>query len=331
MKLLDFGIAKSGAATEFHVTETGAVLGTPFYMSPEQAVGSPLDFRTDLWSLGVVAFEAMTGTRPFQGATVGALTIAICSETPPVPSRLNAKIPPMVDAWLAQACARDRENRFTSARAMSDAFLAAVRGSTWPEAAGLAFQATALSQSAPSDLPPLPRPPDVRLSGNGPVPPHVRGLATTSAPLVRSHEPSVSLKRRGAYLAITGTLVAFGALAGFVYARRPPESATPAAASAPTPPPTVSAAVAAPFPTASAAPPKETRAPETPDPAPSVSPVIPPMTPTIAAKAAQPRGQVPPPQAPPPQTTARASATPHCEPPYFFDAFNNKVFKQECL
>ncbi len=160
VKLLDFGIAKSGSPTDFHMTQTGVTVGTPFYMSPEQAMGAPpVDATTDLWSLGVVAFEAMTGERPFDGPTLGALTMAICSERPPVPSMVDPAIPTEIDVWMARACARDRADRFQAAKAMSDAFAAALREATEVEASRrkvpLAFEATSLSRGSDRPAPAL--------------------------------------------------------------------------------------------------------------------------------------------------------------------------------
>jgi serine/threonine-protein kinase len=127
VKLLDFGIAKrdqhrvAGAATT-----TGAVVGTPYYMSPEQILGhKEIDARTDIWSLGVVAYEAMTARRPFEGETVGAITLAIHTTTQRITDRLpNA--PAALDAWFSKACARDPKDRFQTAREASNALLEAV-------------------------------------------------------------------------------------------------------------------------------------------------------------------------------------------------------------
>jgi serine/threonine protein kinase len=129
-KVLDFGIAKMRGSTGNHaITRTGAVLGTPYYMSPEQALGlkDGLDGRTDLWSLGVVAFEALTGERPFNGDTIGALAIAIAHAPLPVPSSKNSGLGPAIDQWFARACARDVQERFSTAKEMSDAFSVASR------------------------------------------------------------------------------------------------------------------------------------------------------------------------------------------------------------
>jgi serine/threonine-protein kinase len=122
-KVLDFGIAKSqahqlgpGAATQ-----TGAIMGTVYYMSPEQITGSKnVDFRTDLWALGVIACECLTGQRPFQAETIGGMALKICVELPLPPSDLGP-VPSGFDAWFARATARDMNARFQSARELADA------------------------------------------------------------------------------------------------------------------------------------------------------------------------------------------------------------------
>jgi serine/threonine-protein kinase len=121
-KVLDFGIAKSDRhrLDQDSQTRTGAVMGTPYYMSPEQISGSKgVDFRTDLWALGVIACECLTGRRPFDAETIGGLALKICAETPPVPSSLGP-VSPDFDAWFARATARDLNLRFRSAREAAD-------------------------------------------------------------------------------------------------------------------------------------------------------------------------------------------------------------------
>jgi serine/threonine-protein kinase len=124
VKLLDFGIAKGPAVGIVgSTTRTGAFVGSPYYMSPEQVIGAKdMDFRSDLWSLGVVAYQALTGELPFHAETVGALALKIHRDPLPVPTSANAALPPAVDAWFAKACARDPHERFASAKEMADAF-----------------------------------------------------------------------------------------------------------------------------------------------------------------------------------------------------------------
>ena len=116
-KVLDFGIAKKVGlkATSSGVkTQTGAMLGTPYYMSPEQArARSSVDHRTDIWSLGIIAYECLTGVRPFDGETLASLLVSICTDALPTPSTV-ADVPPGFDAWFARAACRDLDARFQS-------------------------------------------------------------------------------------------------------------------------------------------------------------------------------------------------------------------------
>ena len=115
-KVLDFGVARHHtdlAESTGLSTRTGAILGTPFYMSPEQATGQTVDHRADIWSYGVIACECLTGRRAFKGDSIGALFHAICMAEMPVPSQLNA-VPAGFDAWFARAVARDKTARFQS-------------------------------------------------------------------------------------------------------------------------------------------------------------------------------------------------------------------------
>jgi serine/threonine-protein kinase len=118
-KVLDFGIAKATSSVHEAVsssTRTGAVLGTPYYMSPEQAEGAKtLDHRSDIWALGVIAFECLLGRRPFDAETLAGLLLAICTREIPVPSQLGL-VPAGFDGWFQRACARDVEQRFSSAK-----------------------------------------------------------------------------------------------------------------------------------------------------------------------------------------------------------------------
>jgi serine/threonine protein kinase len=127
-KVLDFGIAKAtnpalGSSSQ---TRTGAILGTPYYMSPEQAEGNrSIDHRTDLWSLAVIAFECVTGRKPFQSEALGDLILQICVKPIKKPSAFES-VPPAFDEWFAKATQRDPAQRFQSARELTTALRAAV-------------------------------------------------------------------------------------------------------------------------------------------------------------------------------------------------------------
>jgi serine/threonine-protein kinase len=122
IKVLDFGLAKllpspgSGAdpTVSSDGTQFGAVLGTPDYMSPEQAKGEPVDHRTDIFSFGMLLFEMLTGQRPFRGSNRIATLHAVVSEPAPRVSTLRAGLPPSLDVLLDRLLAKDREARYPS-------------------------------------------------------------------------------------------------------------------------------------------------------------------------------------------------------------------------
>ncbi|WP_437501332.1 protein kinase domain-containing protein [Sorangium sp. So ce1099] len=135
VKVLDFGIAKNTVEEAERLTVTGAIMGTPHFMSPEQmAGGAKVGPHSDLWALGVVAYFCLTGKIPFGGATIAAVAVAIDRGPPPPPSRLVPSVPPAVDAWVLSLLEPDPARRAQSARAVLEALDAALvaRGHTEP-------------------------------------------------------------------------------------------------------------------------------------------------------------------------------------------------------
>ncbi|MBI4705529.1 MAG: protein kinase [Deltaproteobacteria bacterium] len=125
VKVLDFGIAKqTGTAPSGGLTATGAIIGTPEFMSPEQLLDTKgAGFQADLWALAVVAYEALTGQMPFRGDTVAGLIIAINKAELTAPSELCPELPAEVDVWFRRALSRDVQRRFGSAKEMALALM----------------------------------------------------------------------------------------------------------------------------------------------------------------------------------------------------------------
>ena len=117
-KITDFGIARlPNSAVK---TMTGLILGSPRYMSPEQVIGKAIDSRSDIFSLGVVLYEALTGVPPFDGDNVNAIMYSTVNTTPPPPSSHVRGLPPMLDLIVAKAIAKLLEDRYQSVREFGD-------------------------------------------------------------------------------------------------------------------------------------------------------------------------------------------------------------------
>jgi serine/threonine-protein kinase len=122
LKVTDFGIARAGTS---QMTEVGSIIGTAQYLSPEQAKGAPVDQTSDLYSLGIVLYELLTGTVPFNGDTPVEIAMKHLSTVPPEPSTLRPDVPEDLDAIVVRSLGKTSEERYGSAEEM-DADLAAV-------------------------------------------------------------------------------------------------------------------------------------------------------------------------------------------------------------
>ena len=130
VKVLDFGIAKLSAEGHTSSTQTGTLLGTPLYMSPEQARGlKSIDHRTDIYSLGLVAYTMLTGNLAFTSESFGDLLLQICTQPLPVPTANASWLPPAIDPWFDKACAREPQHRFATALELAEG-LAIVAGAS---------------------------------------------------------------------------------------------------------------------------------------------------------------------------------------------------------
>jgi serine/threonine-protein kinase len=131
VKVTDFGIAKPTDSAE-HLTMTGSLLGTPSYMSPEQARGSALDGRSDLFSLGCVLYEMVAGRKAFRGESITALLFKIITEEPPPIRELDPSLPDRLVHVIAKATAKAPENRYQTGRELADDLLTLARPGSLP-------------------------------------------------------------------------------------------------------------------------------------------------------------------------------------------------------
>jgi eukaryotic-like serine/threonine-protein kinase len=143
----DFGIARALAGAEQGLTETGMTLGTPAYMSPEQASGErAIDGRTDIYSLGCVLYEMLAGQPPFAGATAQALIAQRFTENPPLVRRARSSVPPEIEAAIARALARVPADRFATAGEFGEAL---TDGQGGKRAGGPSIMEPAVTPSVP--------------------------------------------------------------------------------------------------------------------------------------------------------------------------------------
>jgi serine/threonine-protein kinase len=128
IKIMDFGIARvsemKGAGAGSDLTSAGMVMGTPDYMPPEQAQGQPADFRSDIYSLGVVLFETFTGKLPFTGDTIMKIVMGHIQAPPPRPRGVNPKIPAELEAVILKCLAKAPEQRYQTCAELLEALTA---------------------------------------------------------------------------------------------------------------------------------------------------------------------------------------------------------------
>ena len=144
IKVLDFGIAKIINEGDSHLTQAGTIFGTPYYLSPEQAGGAPLDRRCDLYSLGVVLYELATGQLPFRGQSSVDVLVKHLKEEPAPPRALRPELPESFEALILKALAKDPEQRWQNAEELIEAL-----DTLWP-APGLSPPALAPGATGPS-------------------------------------------------------------------------------------------------------------------------------------------------------------------------------------
>lgn len=153
LKVLDYGISKrlapEGSEESHSLTERHSLLGSPAYMSPEQLRESKdVDARADIWSVGVLLYELLTGSRPFKAPVLSALTVSIAADAPPPPSSVNPAVPPALDRAVMRCLSKDPRARFASAAELSLALRGPERPprrGRWRQRVGIGIGASALA------------------------------------------------------------------------------------------------------------------------------------------------------------------------------------------
>lgn len=203
VKVLDFGIAKLRDMQTSNLTQTGSVMGTPHYMSPEQCMGEELDHRSDIYSLGVVLYEALCGVVPFNSPTPSAVVIQHVNQAPPSLRSMNLSIPLEVEETVLHALAKRREARPQRAGELAQEMMSAVYASAGVSPSKTIASNVSRASSVPASAAPLPT---IRLStpilGNQPA-------STPSGPVFPSYPVQVpqTKKRVGLWIAVPLLLI----------------------------------------------------------------------------------------------------------------------------
>jgi serine/threonine-protein kinase len=345
IKVLDFGISKMTSFADGEsgsMTATSAMMGTPLYMSPEQMRSSKdVDARTDIWALGAILYELLSGRPVFQAQSVTELAIKVASEPPTPVTAFRPDVPPGLQAAIGKCLEKRREDRYSNVGQLSIDLLpfAPRRAKASVERISGIIQAAGLSASALA----VPASADATLPSGGAAGATMRGVGRTTLGVSRGRAATIGGAVAAVVLAAGATLA--------VVARQSPgtKSDSHTATTAGQPPSVAAAPVAAAVTAASAsgesahtsvvvaAPPSATASshladPPRPDPA---QPSIAAGKPVVRAPAVAPGHAATTPAAAP--TVVPAAAPPaskaavNCDPPSFIDARGNRAFKPECL
>jgi len=157
--LADFGLVKVKNKKGSSITDSGLVIGTPAYMPPEQANSEKVDARADVYALGILAFEMITGRLPFVHKNPSRMMMAHISEPLPSPSTLNPNCPPVLEAVILKATAKSLDDRYSDMKAMADAL---------KEVAGSATAPMPTFKFSPESATPLETSPKISIRGQGP-------------------------------------------------------------------------------------------------------------------------------------------------------------------
>lgn len=325
VKVLDFGISKVSTLDGLDMTRTTAVMGSPFYMSPEQMTSAKsVDTRADIWALGVVLYELLAGRPPFHGETLPELSVRISTEAPPPLGHYRPDLPDGLEPAIFKCLEKDRERRYANVAELVGALVAygPPRARASAERVSRIIHNAGLSKSAPE-----------------PTPTEVHGAsprASTGGAWGATAMPGERRSRRGLIAALAVGVAALGAV-GVGFALHPgkraiaaPASAMPAAAptaSDSAVKPAASEPSVLPAPPGSASAPVESATPSRRAPVHASPPLASPRAPArhvapAPKKAATKRAAA---KAPAPEPNA------NCNPPYTIGPNGNHMYKPQCL
>ena len=255
VKIMDFGIAKS-MVTPSTLTQTGITLGTASYLAPEQIRGETLDARTDIFSVGVLAYELLTGQKPFTGDHISTVLYKIMNEAPPRPGEIDPLIPRALEAAVARALEKDRNNRYASCAELRADLSTSLRGVS-PDAVTRATVIHAVADTEKTVATPsggLSRPTSAHAATPATPRPATGPTGTVAEVRLRSGEtgsapiPVLPRKRHTGLRIAAGVaaLVVLGVLGGYIAFRGRIASEVPPTPPAPTAEPTSAPALPSP-------------------------------------------------------------------------------------
>ncbi len=258
VKILDFGIAKMAGEGQEQLTRTGQIFGTPQYMSPEQALGKPLDDRSDIYSVGVILYEMATGRVPYQAESfMGVLTQHVTSQPmAPREAAPQRDVPPQIEAVILRAMAKERDDRFLSMEEFGSA-LVEIANELAPTLGdgSEAFRAIVFEQRLSGPMPPLASHPGIRIPAPSPTP-RSEPPRTSPPPVPVGSEgltPPQSLIKWAVGLGLV-TLAIAGSAAALLWRDPAPRAPVPPLTAAPVPPLAVAPVPALPTPRPAPAP-----------------------------------------------------------------------------
>ena len=332
VKVLDFGISKitTPGAAGHDMTSTRTAMGSPLYMSPEQMkLTKGVDARTDIWSLGVILFELVSGRPPFDAEAVTELAIKVATE-PPAPLRqLRPDAPLALEMVIERCLEKDRTKRFQSVGELAVALreLAPTQGRVSVDRVLGTLRNAVITGD-------VTLPPSTELEAEAASAPTLLDTSRkTGAAWGQTAGGSRSAARSVVWVAIAGVLGVLALVAAFVM-RKPEPSARSTATAAPSSPPAMQSAAAEVVPVASATPyvaPAVTVA--TASPSTPTAPAVPAKPSARPSPGSRSSGRSAPPPAPatPPPASPSSAPKPNCNPPYVIDSAGDRQYKPECL